>query len=313
MSYPSEVLSYLVENSSRKIYLSEQKCLEAFACHVRSVSGTLYKDLFSCLQKEPLEHNVLLRTEFLAKSLVPGSFIAKFYEILRKYHYRSEEEILKCMKDIAVWHGEENINFWMKNPWIKEVASHSTSYLLNTTKGDFSFVPSYVSYKEEIEEIKRKGKEKYNLDITKTIPNGYNFTSFSHFDYKCHAVSYAFSIFCPKSYVVTAICPRGFNGFYELHSYNVTEDFSSVVDLSNGIVMPYEDFYRLMQPVVLNQIKGDEIPNEFDAVRSSLWPLYSYTKSIPLKMLAFYHYDMLTEEQREEKYGDLLRNLKKLK
>ena len=162
-------------------------------------------------------------------------------------------------------------------------------------------------------EIKRKGKETYNLDSTKTVPNGYNSTSFSHFDYKCHAVSYAFSTLYPKSYVVTAICPRGFNGLYEFHSYNISEDFSFVIDLANGIVMLYEDYERLMQPVVLNQMQGVEISYRMDEVRSSNWPLYSATKRVPLKTLAFYHYDMLTEEQREEKYGDLLRNLKKLK
>ncbi len=145
------------------------------------------------------------------------------------------------------------------------------------------------------------------------MANGYNSTSFSHFDYKCHAVSYAFSILYPKSYVVTAICPRGFNGLYEFHSYNISEDFSFVIDLSNGIVMLYEEYERLMQPVVLNQMQGVEVSYRMDEVRSSNWNLYSATKHVPLKTLAFYSYDALSDAKREETYGSLLKKLSKLK
>jgi len=312
MAYPSEVLNWLIDKSINEVFDKEEAYLNEFVSYVQGISGTLYEKLFSCLQKEPLEHSVLLRTEFLAKSLVPNSFVSKFYEILEKYHYRREEEFLKCMKDITVWHDLENIEFWGKVPWIKEIQiSSNNKFVLKTKNEEYSFASTREQFKGEIEEIKRKRQEQNKVPLASSFPNGYNSYSFSHFDYKCAVVTHDFSIIYPKSYAIAAICPYSFQNHYWFHCYNILEDYSSVVDLSNGIVMPYEDFYRLMQPVVLNQIKGEEISNEIDKVRFSSWPLYSYTKSIPLKMFAFYHYDMLTEEQREEKYGDLIRRLNK--
>ena len=83
--------------------------------------------------------------------------------------------------------------------------------------------------------------------------------------------------------------------------------------MSNGIEMPYEDYMRLIQPIVLCQMKGEEIPYRVEEVCNSAWPLYSNTKNVLLKMLAFYNYDLLSEEIQEEKYGRLIRNLNKLK
>ena len=117
--------------------------MREFVSFVRSLSGTLYNELFSCLQKEPLEHPILIRTQFLAKSLLSNTFVSKFYEILKKYHYRKEEEIIKCMKDIAVWHGNENIRFWEKTPWIKELNYNSNNeYMLKTKSQEYFFIPA---------------------------------------------------------------------------------------------------------------------------------------------------------------------------
>lgn len=311
--YPSKELNRLVSRATLKFQLKEANYINAFGFFVEKTSGTLYNELRSCFQKEALEYSILLRTQFLAKSLVPNSFVQKFYELLKQYNYRPEDEILKCIKDIAVWHGEENIKFWEKTPWIKNVNVSGSEFTVKSGEREYSFEPTCMLYAEEIEDIKRKGMQTEKIRPSHTMANGYNPDSYTHLDYKCHGVSYYFSMLHPESYAVTAICSLDFNGLYEFHSYNVSSDFSSVIDLSYGIKMPYKDYIKLRQPIVLCQTKGEEIPYHLEEVRNSSWSCYADTKNSPLRTLAFYSYDAFSEEQREEKYGDLIRNLSKLK
>lgn len=313
--YPSEVLNRLVSRATLKYQLKEADYIDAFGFFVEKTSGTLYQELYSCFQKESLEYSILLRTQFLAKSFVPNSFVQKFYEILEKYNYRPEAEILKCIKDIAVWHGEENIKFWKKIPWIKNINCDvsGSEFTVKSMNKDYSFVPSFKLYAKEINDIKKMGKQTEKIRCSLTMPNGYNPDSYTHLDHKCHSVSYYFSMLHPESYAVTAICSLDFNGLYEFHSYNVSSDFSSVIDLSYGIKMPYEDYIKLRQPIVLCQTKGEEIPYCLEAIRNSSWSCYTDIENSPLRTLAFYSYDTLTENEREEKFGSLIRNLSKLK
>lgn len=315
VKYPSEELNRLVSRATLKYQLKEANYINAFGFFVEKTSGTLYNELRSCFQKEALEYSILLRTQFLAKSLVPNSFIQKFYELLKQYDYRPEDEILKCIKDIAIWHGEENTKFWEKTPWIKSINCNvsGSGFTIKSLDGDYSFVPSCRLYAEEIKDIKRKGRQQEKVRYALTMPNGYNPDSYTHLEHKCHSVSYYFSMLHPESYAVTAICPLDFNDLYEFHSYNLSSDFSSVIDLSYGMEMPYEDYIKLRQPIVLCQTKGEAIPYRLEEIYSSSWFCYSDIENSPLRALAFYDYDALSEEQREEKYGDLIRNLSKLK
>lgn len=312
--YPSEFLNQMDNQNRITYHILEKQWMDEFAFYVGKMSNTLYQKMIWCVVQEPLEHTILLRTQFLAQSLVPNAFVQKFYELLDKYQYRHENEIIKCIKDLAVWHGEDNVSFWKKVPWIEDVVYRiiGNTSKVNFANREYSFLPANRLYAEEIEEIKMRGRME-PMKRAFVIPNGYNPESYDHLDYKCHFASYIFSLLHPNCYAVTAICPCNYKGLYWLHSYNLSQDQSSVIDLANGFEMPLSDYERLMEPYILCQTKGEELSSKLAEIEASSWPFFEVSKNSPLKTLAFYNYDSLTNEEREEKFGKLIRNLNKLK
>ncbi len=249
-----------------------------------------------------MEPIALLRTKFLADASVPSSCTRKFYEILEKYHYREEEEVLQCISTIATSNETPNFSFWKRCKWIKDIVydEKTRMYTIVSSKGNFSFLPIRSMYEKEYESIKQVGKAK--TKTSKKLLNGYDSSSYENFDYNCHFVTYEFSKLHPEDYAVTAICPNSFSGAYWLHSYSVSYNESYVIDISNGFVMSIFDFERLLGPMILDKTKGEDIPFRLEQIRKEKWPFYTTTIHTPLKTLAFYQFDTLSQDEILKRY-----------
>lgn len=249
----------------------------------------------------------LLRIKFLASA--PKSYTQKFYEILKKYHYREENEILECISNIAEDPQKHQDNsFWTQCPWIKTIEFDEKTQMitLKTTKGEFSFLPISQIFQNELDRIHATAKKK-NDRTNKPYKNGYNPNDLENFDFHCHFVTYEFSQLHPETYATTCICPNCFPGSYWLHSYNVAYNQSYVIDIANGFLMSINEFNRLIEPNILDQTLGETVPSRLKAIEEdSSWPFFSITKKTPLKTLAFYQFDSLSKEKREQ----LIKNLK---
>jgi len=311
--FESEKLCDLLAKSGEYGRLVANNMQMEFLLYIMKKDRNLLLKLREVLLSNQEEPWVALHVGLLSNPSIPKSYLCKFYEVLEKYRYLEEAEILECISTISS--GKiKDFSFWLSCPWIKSISYEEKSrmYTIKSTNGDFSFVPISYMYENELNVIKQIGKKKGTTGAKK-LENGYDSESYENFDYQCHFVSYEFSKLHLEDYAVTCICPQAFPNNYWLHSYNISYNGVYVIDIANGFVMPIEDYNRLIQPCNLDITKGEDVLSHLQQIKDDKsWPFFNVIKS-PLKTLAFYHYDMLTEEQREEKYGDLLRNLKKLK
>ncbi len=306
---PSEILNEILNTSTNEVKKIEEEYINTFAYFIKQTSGTLYYKLIESMYAEPQEYSMLLRTGFLADSLVPISIIETFYAFLKRYHYLYKEEITKCMKDIMLLHGNQNIAFWKKVPWIDEIYwnEKKKQCILSSQGNTFSFYNSNSFLAKDIEII-RQSLVQQKISYKKTsLPNGYNIVSNAHFDYKCHEVAYQFSKLHKDIYAVTSICPFVFQNHHWLHSYNVSKDYGVVLDLVSGFIMPIDEFENLMSPQVLCETIGINLSKRLKEIENSSWPLLANMKNAPLKKLAFYSFDSLNYQEQEK----IIRSLKK--
>lgn len=177
-------------------------------------------------------------------------------------------------------------------------------YTIKTDIGDFSFIPIFEMYQEEVNRIKNIGKIKNKQNNHKS-KNGYDCESYENFDFHCHFVSYEYAKLNPYDYALTAICPNCFPGSYWLHSYNISYNRAYVIDIANSFVMSIDDFERLFKPKVLDETKGEDLPLYLAKIKESNWPFYERTIHTPLKTIAFYSFDSfdsLTPEERRKRF-----------
>ena len=82
---PSEILNEILNTSTNEVKKIEEEYINTFAYFIKQTSGTLYYKLIESMYAEPQEYSMLLRTGFLADSLVPISIIETFYAFLKRY------------------------------------------------------------------------------------------------------------------------------------------------------------------------------------------------------------------------------------
>lgn len=291
--YPSEILCELLFQSiNLGTQYANQLSLE-FIMYIKRKNDKLLKKLFNVLKNAKGDSWELLRTQFLKDSSVPISCTRKFYELLEKYHYLIEDEILECVSALSNSKTPlEDISFWCRCPWIETITydNKTKMYTIVSVKGNFTFLPIQEMYPNELVNIRNSLKMNY--------ANNY---CLENFDYNCHTVSYEFSKLNPYDYAVTTICPNKFPGSFWLHSYIISYNHAYVNDISNRFVMPINDFEKLLNPCVLDSTKGEDIPLRLEIIKKEGWPFYNDTKNVPLKTLAFYHYDTLYTRKRRDR------------
>ncbi len=269
---------------------------------IELANKVLFAFFFYIMSKDSIEPWELLKTSFLKDKSVPKSYTNKFYEILKKYNYLEESEILECISSLANSKTlQDDFDFWLRCPLIKEINydEKTKMYKIIANKGTFSFLPINLMYEKELEIIKEIGKNK-NLTENIKINNSFNPQSYENFSYNCHFVSYEFAKLNPDFYAVTAICPNCFPRSYWLHSYNVSYNKSFVIDIANNFVMDVNGFNKLISPIVLDETIGEDLSIYLDEIKHLGWPFCERTINSPLKTLAFYNYDCLSEEERQE-------------
>lgn len=307
--YPCENLCQVVEDSMANAQNKANAVIMEFLTYLQRKDKQLLVKLMRALKSKPLEPIVLLRTKFLADSSVPMSCTRKFYEILEKYQYREEEEILQCISTISSSLEKTDFSFWKRCKWVQDITYNEKTkmYTIISSKGNFPFLPLRFMYEKEYEMIKQVGKKKSTS--TNKLLNGYNPSSFENFDYNCHFVTYEFSKLHPEDYAITCVCPNIFSGSYWLHSYNLSYNRAYVIDISNGFVMSVTDFEKLIDPFILDETKGMDIPLRLEQIKREAWPFYERTIHTPLKTLAFYQYDTLSKEEIEKRHLDRIKGL----
>ncbi len=280
---PCELLCKELAKSVKLGQNNANQVIQEFGNYLMRKNKFLVQKLLLKLRQNSQEDPIIvLRTNFLNDKSVPLSCTNKFYEILKKHNYLEETEVIECMSSITnTKKFEEEKAFWKRCPWIKDIIydEKTKMFTIITTKDTFSFFSCSAMFKDEVAKIK------------KIIPN---------VDYSCHDVTCEFIKEHPEYYATTCICPNAFLSSYWLHSYNVSYNKEFVVDIANNIVMSSIEFNKLIKPVILDETKGEEV---FKTIKKILcdenWPFKSILKTSPLKAVAFYSYDQLSQEEQQ--------------
>lgn len=291
--YPSKIMIKKISDSVEIGMHRDSLLIKEFLGYLNNKNRKLLMKLNKLLVcYKNMDQMELLRTKFLADPTIPESCSRKFYEILEKHRFRKENEILECISSICDA-PEQDYSFWLRCPWIKDIKfdEETKMYILISTIGEFSFRPVKDFYSSDIDIIKQKAKIERHTD---------------NIDYECHFVTQEFVRLHPDNYAVTCICPNCFSDSYWLHSYNVSANKSYVIDIANRFIMPIDDFDRLVKPEVLDETLGMDIPIRLKQIEENAsWQLYDSIKHIPLKALAFYNYDCMSQEERLKRFRSI--------
>lgn len=273
--------------------------IHSFLLNVSRINRSYLKELETVLKSQAKEPMLLLKTSFLPKK--PIAFTNMFYQILASKKYRILDEVLECISSISLSsEPKKEMQIWKRCPWIDDIRYDESAkkYFLSSKEGDFSFSPTKITFEKDISSIKTYGKMKMIGRKTEPLSNGYDSSTLENLDYQCHFATFCFSQFHEDMYAVTAICPHAFSGGYWFHSYNMTNDKSTVVDISNGFIMSMEEYERLVKPQVLDCTLGEHVQAKRKDLAKFHVP-YSYLLlDAPLKAFALYEYDRMSSIER---------------
>lgn len=234
-----------------------------------------------------------------------------YMQMLRKNNYRMKDKILECICEIATSDNpNKKMAEYQKFPWIKKILfdDKTKMFTVCSIEGEYSFIPVSFIYQKDVLELKMLHKKMERKSEKKIYSNGYDLHEPGNLDYACHFVTEQFAYRNPFCLAVTAICPHIFPNSYWYHSYNMAEDQSYVIDIANGFIMQTDHFYKLLEPIVLDQVKGKDIPSHVQVVlEDTYYPYRDVVSNSVLKGLAFYKYDCQSSYKREEIHSKLIR------
>jgi len=137
--------------------------------------------------------------------------------------------------------------------------------------------------------------------------NGYDAYEPGNLDYACHFSSLSFSKMYVDCYAVTSLCPHIKNNGYWYHSFNLSNDQTTVYDVSNGFLMDVISFQDMLEPIILDSTLGSNIEFRQNLLLSSNSSFYQeYAENCPLKGFAFQNYDQFSFLEQENLKQKLL-------
>lgn len=250
----SERLDELVAQNMEESYQIEDQFFQEYCEYLKQYPTVIsrYRRLCRELSRD---YRIILKAEIIPTL---SSFDQqRYYDMLKDFGLRVLDEALDCVCEIATSSSPlKEVNKWKKIPWF-DIQIHDDNYYVVTFQGiSYGFQPIRSIYEKDVERICELHRiENFSL----YGGNGYDAYAPGNLDYACHFSSYHFALMHPEVYGITSICPHTTKDGVWYHSYNLSYDEQVVYDVSNGFIMPYDSFQKLLEPMNLDQTLGSDI------------------------------------------------------
>lgn len=176
------------------------------------------------------------------------------FNILKKYNYHMQWEIVYAIKELAFLeypnNNAEEIKFYLNSPAIDDIS--------------FNGIDTFEIFSEECGKFAFKLADKYlnNSDIEDYIKE-------NRYEPMCHEHAYNMAQWYPNYYAMTFLGKNRFSyDFY--HSVTYDSDENVVIDLRYNSVMDKESSDNLYHPTYVSKILNSEIDNELNIVNEKV-------------------------------------------
>lgn len=178
-----------------------------------------------------------------------------FFNILEKYNYHMEHEILDALYDIVHEDNNKNkskiIKKYLLSPIINDISLEDNSTIkIYSTLGDYNFILANKYFKD-------------NKKIIKLLNNGI-------IKNRCHDNTLFLSSIFKDYYSITSKCRSYFTGRY-YHSYTYDEESDLIIDLCRKSLIKKEDFDRLYEPIEISKTKNSKVLSEIKKIDKEIY------------------------------------------
>lgn len=215
-------------------------------------------DVFKVMLSQANEDETCFFRDFLA--LQTPEITHEYFTCCETLGYFSNHLLLLCIQDLvhtkSMEERKEKMKRWSCLSPIQsgEISLDGSGLLWDQKKQSYVF--------QRAEEL---FGEAYDLILTYCFEYGLisDLKDTKDIQYLCHLTSLLFVQLYPECYAVTAECPRIFKDTTWLHSYVLTPDKKTVIDVANCFVMPKSQYEMLVNPQVLHEVQGIDLQTTF--------------------------------------------------
>lgn len=229
-------------------------CIESFENVSIAKNNKIENKVLDELEKlEFLEKVTTLRNLLLSKQAMKHK--EQVMSILNKYSFNPFDFYQDILVDIATL-SDFNVNSLNNTMFINNISLNGNEVILDTLHGIFRTMLLAETFNDEYLLEEKNSKEIY--------AGCHRLTEYFLEKYKVDAT--------------TSFCKMNFGGLY-LHSYNAGGD-NFIYDASHNLIIPKEEYQRLFNPIVINQIGYDDYINsseykDFTSGITSTFPIYA--------------------------------------
>lgn len=192
------------------------------------------------------------------------TYLEKFNKIAKSYNYFFKGDIQEAASILTTSNSLDNdIEKWKRSLLIKDINTiKEKEFIIDTDFGEIYFQSARDKYIEETNRVVERTKLKYKGQY-----------EISGIRYQCHLSALEFIKTHRDHYIITSICPHMFLSTWWFHSYVLTPDKNTVIDLATNVIMERITFEKLFEPNVLMMFEQSDIEricekqglNDYDA------------------------------------------------
>ena len=229
-------------------------CIESFENASIEKNNKVENKVLDELEKlEFLEKVTTLRNLLLSQEVI--KYREQVMSILNKYRFNPFDFYQDILVDIATL-SDFNLNSLNNTMFINKISLNGNEVILDTINGIFKASLLAETFNDEYLLEEKESKEIY--------AGCHRLTEYFLEKYKIEAT--------------TSFCKMNFGGLY-LHSYNTGSD-NFIYDASHNLIISKEEYQRLFNPIVINQIGYDDYINsleykDFSRGITSTFPIYA--------------------------------------
>ena len=171
-----------------------------------------------------------------------------FFELLEKYNYHMEQEILDAIFDIVYEKRNKDkiIKKYILSPVINDISLEERGKIkIYSTFGDFNYILAEEYFKDN-----------------KLISN---YMKKNQLRNRCHDNTYFLSRVLKEYYTIASLCKSYFTGYFH-HSYTYDNKNNYIIDLCRKSLIDKKEFDRLYEPKEIIRIKNSDVEKKIEFI-----------------------------------------------